>query len=209
MLALTSEQQTALAQRRLVRRLFIWCEARDPVTGDPSPAGYWNDVGDVLVSERTYHGAGSVISVSSLGVKGDFTIPSVTVTLSGLDDRAITMLRGESVAQAPITIMIGLFDPDTRNLIPPLFNFFVGIIDDVGFPTPEDGGDSVINLICRSSSRALTIKRTATRSLATSVERDPVDQFYAYAGVQRRPLYFGRPAPAAAASGGAGMRGGG
>lgn len=202
MLTLTADQRTALRQRQVVRRLFVWCEARDPETGDPAPAGYWNDVGDVVNSGRTYHGAGSVISVASLGVKGDFTIPSLTVTLLGLDAQANTMLRGSSIAQAPIEVKIGLFNPDTRVLLPPLFNYFVGLVDDVAFPTPEEGGDSVINLICRSTSRTLTLKRTATRSLATSIERDAADQFYAYAGVQRRPLYFGRKAPAGASAGG-------
>jgi hypothetical protein len=199
MLALTSEQQDALAARSVVRRLFIWCDARDPETGDPDPAGYWNDVGDVVVSGRTYRGSGSVIGVGALGVKGDFTIASLTVTLSGLDDRANAMLRGSSVAQVPIEVKIGLFNPSTRALIPPLFNYFIGFVDDVAFPTPEEGGEGVIQLICRSTSRTLTIKRTATRSLATSIERDPADQFYAYAGVQRRPLYFGRKAPAGSA----------
>lgn len=196
MLALTSDQRTALESRTVMARFFIWCTARDPETGDPAPAGFWNDVGDVTVDERLYYGSGEVIRLSSLSGKGDLTIPDFRITLVGLDSRANTLVRGKVMAQAPIEVKIGVFNPATHAIIGPLIPYFVGVVDDIDIPTPEAGGESTITLICVSSSRALTIKSAATRSHASSIERDPADDFYKYTGVQRgRPLYFGRKSP--------------
>jgi hypothetical protein len=206
MLALSNAQRQAITLGGVMLRYFIWCEARDPDTGSPAPAGFWNDVGDIVDGPRTYHGSGSLISISSLTAKGDLTKPKLTVSLSGLDVVANEMLRGRSIAQAPIEVHLGVYVMATQVLIPPLISYFIGFVDDVSIPTPPKGGDSVISIICRSASSALDAGRTSTRSLASSAERDPADDFYSDTGAQRKPLYFGRAAPASAGQGGAGAR---
>jgi hypothetical protein len=196
MLDLTTAQQEALAARSLKRRLFIWCEARDPDTGDPAPAGFWDDVGDIVYSGKTYHGSGNVVSVSTLPAPGDLTIPGVTITVSGIAQEALAVVNGRSLGQAGITVSIGMYDVANHQLLEPLVPFFAGVIDDIKINTPEAGGAATIDLICESTSRALTIKRTATRSEASCKQRFPSDKFYDYTGAQReRPLYFGRAAP--------------
>lgn len=196
MLALTGPQRTALEDRVVMRRIFIWCDARDPDTGDPSPAGFWDDVGDVTVDGRVYHGSGSVISISSLSAKGDLTIPGLQITLSGIDSEANLLVRGKSMAQAPIEVKLGIFDPASHTLIGSLFSHFTGFVDDCDIRTPEAGGTSEIVFTCESTSRALTVKRTSTRSQSTQHDRDPDDAFYDYTGAQRgKPLYFGMPTP--------------
>ncbi len=201
MLALAPAQQAALQARLVMRRIFIWCEARDFDSGLPDPAGFWDDAGDIEHAGRVYHGSGSVIKVSSLGAKGDLTIPSLTITLSGIDLGTNELARGRALAQAPISVHIGLFNPTSRALLPPLFPYFVGFIDDAPIETPAAGGPSAIVLTCRSASRALTRTNNLTRSHASEIERDPSDHFYAYTGLQLgRPLYFGRRAPTDAAA---------
>jgi hypothetical protein len=196
MLALTTEQQEALAKRHVMRRLFIWCEAKDPDTGDPAPAGFWDDVGDIEYFGRTYHGSGNIAQVATLAATGDLTIPGLSITLSGIASEAAALVRGETVGQAPISVKIGIFDVDTHTLIEPLVPFFDGKVDDIRITTPEAGGTSTIELVCESTSRALTIKRTDTRSDASCRALHPNDAFYSYTGVQRdKPLYFGRVAP--------------
>lgn len=198
MLALSSQQLTALAQRRVMRRTFIWCEARDPDTGDPAAAGFWDDVGNVELDGKLYYGSGNVISIGTLSAKGDLTIPNLTVTLSGIAPETAALIRGESVGQAPITVSIGIFDVDARALIPPLIPRFRGVVDAVEIVTPEAGGAGAIVLSCESISRALTIRGTGTRSSATQALRDPSDRFYEYtAGQREQTLYFGQPTPLA------------
>jgi hypothetical protein len=216
MLALTSEQQEALASGRPMRRHFVWCEARDPITGDPDPAGLWNDAGDVTHGGRLYHGAGGLVTIGSLSAKGDLSIPGLSVVLSGIDVNVASLVRGRAIAQAPIEVLIGIYDPDTHNIIPPLFTLFTGFVDDCRIVTPAAGGKATIDLTCESTSRALTRSSTATRSQATHQQRDPDDGFFDHVGAQRKQLHFGRAAPGAShsaksqyLSGGGGGGGGG
>ena len=79
-------------------------------------------------------------------------------------------------------------------ILPPLFRFFRGKIDDCEIKLSEDGGTATIVLTCESVSRDLTVQRTDTRSDASCKVRFPADDFYQYTGVQRdKPLPFGRP----------------
>lgn len=196
MLALTTAQQEALARGHVKRRLFIWAEARDPDTGDPDPIGFWDDLHAVAYNGRTYHGSGTVISVGQVSARGDLTIPAITVTLSGIAASAVALVRGEAIAQAPIRVDIGIWDVDANQLIPPLLPYFVGYIDDCKITTPEDGGTATIELPCESTSRALTVERTDTRSDASCKVLNAADAFYEYTGLAAdTPVYFGRPAP--------------
>lgn len=196
MLALTTEQQAALAARHVMRRLFIYCDALalDGVT--PAPVGFWDDVGTVTVEGRTYVGSGTVISVGSLSFVGDMSIPGLSVTISGIDPTAALLVRGETVGQRAIELKVGIFDVDTRDIIGDLVPRFIGKVDDIEIQTPQAGGNSTIVLTCESTSRALTISRYDTRSDACQRLRDPSDGFYSYASLQRdKPVYFGRRGP--------------
>jgi len=192
MLTLTSAQRDALAARTVVRRVFIWCEAKTP-EGAPDPAGFWDDVHDVVYNGRTYHGSGSVVKLGRISAKSDLSIPGLVITLSGLDQSAIDLVRGRLRGQEPIDVRIGLFDPAARTLVGSLIPVFVGFIDNVDVPQPEAGGDSIVNLNCESTSRALTRKGTDTRSDPILKRRNPADDFFKYTGVQYgKPVFFGR-----------------
>jgi hypothetical protein len=196
MFTLTTEQREALQRRHVKRRVFIWCEARDPDTGDPTPVGFWDDLGTVELDGRVYNGSGNVASVSSLTIPGDLTIPGITVTFSGLETEAAAMVRSESVDQAPISVKLGIYDVDAGAVLLPLLPYFDGFVDDVEVETPEVGGLAVIRFICESSARMLTVQRTDTRSEASLKALHSSDDFYNYTGLQRdKPLYFGRAAP--------------
>lgn len=193
---------TALAQRHLKRRLFIWCEARNATTGDPEPVGFWDDIGNVEVNGRTYFGSGHVVKVDKIAAKSSLTIPSLTITFSGLAPEAIAVVRENAISQAPIEVLLGIFDVDTGALLDTLYLLFKGFVDSVTVETPEAGGLSNIIFTCESISRALTIKSTETRSPSSQEERDPDDRFYEYTGSQReRTLYFGGRDPNASRKG--------
>lgn len=196
MLTLTAEQQEALAQREVMLRHFIYCWARDPITGDPSPAGFWNDVGTVTMDGRVYEGSGSVVTIGTLSARSDLTIPGLALTMSGVSAAAIAMVRGKSIGQAPIEVSLGIFDVASHSIIGPLVRRFVGRIDTVSTVTPPAGGKATITFNCESASRALTIKRTGTRSSATQRERSLTDAFYDYtAGQSGQKIYFGKRGP--------------
>lgn len=77
--------------------------------------------------------------------------------------------------------------------LPPLIRRFDGRIDNIDFPRPAKGSPAQIVFTCESSSRALTIKRTATRSHASCTERSATDLFYEHTATQReQSLFFGR-----------------
>jgi hypothetical protein len=195
MLALTTEQRDALESRHIIRRVFIWCESKDE-NGDPDPAGFWDDVGAVELSGRTYHGSGNLIQIGAVAARGDMTIAGITLSMSGIAVETAALVRASVIGQAPISVHIGLFDPETREIILPLLPHFSGYVDDVNINTPEAGGSSEIDIICESTSRALTKRRTESRSDANCRQRFPTDEFYAYTGLQReKPVYFGRNAP--------------
>lgn len=196
MLALTQPQLDALSHWRVVRRTFIWCEARNPETGLPDPAGFWDDVGTIEHEGLAYYGYGTVARVSTLTATAEMSIPGLEIVLSGVSPEVVSLVRGSTVGQAPITMSIGLFDPDTRALIGPLIRRFVGFVDTIDVKTPAAGGESTVTLTCESTSRALTIKQTGTRSPSTQSQRDVNDRFFDYAGGQReQTVYFGRKGP--------------
>lgn len=196
MLVLTTEQQNALLRRNVMRRFFIWCEARDPDTGLPDPGGFWDDIGNIEVSGKVYHGSGSVVQLATLSAGSGLEIAAMEVTLNGLDTQGVAMVRGKALSQAPITISLGIFDVDTRSLIGALVPRFVGFVDTIEINTPESSGTSNIRLVCESTSRAMTVQRSDTRSSPSQKQRAPHDLFYDYTGLQRdKPLYFGQATP--------------
>jgi hypothetical protein len=197
MRSLTTNQRLALQQPGIMSRFFILFLS--------DMTGFWNDVGEVTVTstgeveltDQLFHGSGPVISVATLGAKGDLTIPGMQITLSGVDPRSITRVRGGVIAQTPVEIYIGIFDPASHNIIDGLFRHFTGVVDDVLITTPEAGGTASIVLTCESTSRALTVSGTATRSRESCITRDPNDTFYDDTGVQKdKSLYFGQRNPA-------------
>ncbi|MDQ2084798.1 hypothetical protein RA307_31855 [Xanthobacteraceae bacterium Astr-EGSB] len=191
---LTTAQIQALASGNVMRRMFIWCDALD-LYGNPDPAGFWDDVGTIEHDGRVYHGSGTVISIETLSAGSDFTIPRLKITASGLELSTNELVRTRKLAQRPISVSIGLFAPATHAVIPPLIPYFEGVVDDPDIPTAA-GGKSQIVLTCESASRALTIKRTETRSKSSLSQRTTGDRFYDYAAGQReKTIYFGRKGP--------------
>lgn len=184
---LTVNQIAALASGRVMRRMFIYFSAHS--------VGFWDDIGDVELNGRIYHGSGSVIQIGSVAAKGDMTIPGIQIILSGVDTTSVGLVRGEEIAQTPVEVSVGIFNPSTHAVIDSLVPIFTGFVDNCEIETPASGGDSSITFTCESTSRALTAARTSTRSHATEIERDPTDTFYLDTGAQRKPVYFGRKAP--------------
>ena len=159
-----------------------------------------NVAGSVSVGGRTYTGSGNLITISSLAFVGNLSIPGLTITISAITAEAVNLVRGLKIKQRPVEVLIGLYDPATKEIVDGLIPYFTGKIDDVRIKTPEAGGDSSIEIICESTSRALTIPRTDTRSDACHKRLFPTDDGFKYVGIQReKPIYFGMLDPKKAA----------
>jgi hypothetical protein len=208
MLSLTAPQIAAVQAQSAMRRLFIWVDALT-FGGAAAPIGFWDDVGTIVASSRTYYGGGSLITFADLSQVGDLSIPGMQVTVSGLDPNVALLVRGEVISQRPVEIDIGIFDTTTRAIIGSLVPHFRGKIDDCVITRAKDGGPATVVLTCESIARALTNTRGESRSQASTKERSPTDTFYKYTSAQRgRRLYFGTPkASKPAKSGGGGLFG--
>lgn len=194
MRSLTPEQLDALAKSNVMRRMFVWIEALD-LFGQPDPVGFWDDAGNVVVDTRTYHG-NVLFQIATLSAKADLSIPGLQIVASQVAPEAINLVRGPMIEQRPITVDMGIFDADTHALIPPLIPYFRGFVDDCVVNTPRKGEAGSITIICESAARALTVRRTETRSSASLRIRNPNDKFYDATGTMgQQPIYFGRSGP--------------
>lgn len=184
---LSSASLTALQQRRLVARDFIWFVVRDRVTGAPVYDGYWSDAGtlsaDVIdpdtgaTSTRTWGGAGSLISISDIALVSSITVQTVSVRLSQVADRVNDLIRNYDCKQGRVEIYRGLFNPDTRELVDPATPRFVGFIDHIEVKTPKENDEGGVELTCTSHTQEMTRSNPDTRSDSSQRLRDPADNF--------------------------------
>jgi hypothetical protein len=116
---LTTGKSEALSSRAVMRRLLVWVEPKLFSTGAAAPVGFWDDVGTVTLAGdgRTFHGSGTLRDVSALTYTSNFTVPGMVVVLGGLQDAVNETVRTYNMAQAPVEVMLGIFDVGARALI--------------------------------------------------------------------------------------------
>ncbi len=210
--SLSAENNSALQQRRLRARDFIWFQVKDRSSGDPVYDGYWSGVGTIVAAvidpntggstDRQFFGVGGLISTSAIPLVSNLTVQNVTVTLSQVADRVNDLVRAHECKQGIVQIFRGLFDPETRQLVAPAAPRFVGFIDDIQIKTPEEGGEGSVVITCNSHTQELTRTNTETRSDASQQARAPGDDFYADTTVVGGWQFFwGRSSGSAGGSG--------
>lgn len=184
---------TALQNRILMPRDFIWFVVRDRTTGAAVTDGYWSDIGSIVAdvvdpdtggtSSRTWAGAGSLISISDIPLVSNLTVQNVTVTLSQVADRVNDLVRTYDCKQGRIEIYRGLFDPANRIMVAPAVPRFVGTIDEAPITTPRENEDGDVSLSCTSNTAELTRINSDTRSDASQKRRAASDDFFVDAAV--------------------------
>jgi hypothetical protein len=184
---------TALQQRQLMPRDFIWFVVRDRITGAPVTDGYWSDVGEISaqyidpdtggVGSRTWAGAGSLIQISDIPLVSNITVQNITVTLSQVADRVNNLVRGYDCKQGRVEVYRGLFDPESRTMVAPAEPRFVGTIDEAPITTPRENESGDVTLTCTSNTSELTRTNPDTRSDASQRLRNAGDEFFVDAAV--------------------------
>lgn len=189
---LTAAQTTLLAQRNVMRRIFLEVDAVDPDTGLADPGYFWDDVFPLTIGAKTYQGIGHLGEVISVEGKSDLSITPVVLSLSGISAEVASLIRGRVKGQEPMRLYFGIFNPDTKAISDALILMFQGYIDDVQITTPKTGELSTISITCESVARELTIRSFDTRSHESQRKRKSTDQFFIFTGnIREREIPFG------------------
>lgn len=194
MRAISVANQTALAQRALVARDFLWFVARNRETGDPVSVGFWSDLENVQAQvlnpdtltavTRNYYGAGGLIEIEGIPAVSTIQVQDVTIQMSQLDEQVQNAVRLYDIKQARVEIHRGLFDPVSRNLVAPAIVRFVGFVNLVDIRTPRENEPGGVQITCVSHTQELMRSNPSTRSHEDQrYTRDPDDFFFADAGV--------------------------
>lgn len=189
----TAAQISALRLPAAKIRRFIWSETKT-FGGVLDPIGFWNDVGDVDVSGRTYYGSGSLFDVSGRTTVLNGSIPSLSIVLSQISDEVALMARGQDMTNARIEYSIGIFDTDTDRMIDGLVTRFRGRITAAKILTPLAGEKGSITITAKGLGHQLTMSSAYRRSDAAMRRRDPNDTYSRYAGALKNiNIKFGTP----------------
>lgn len=189
---------TAARDEGIAPVYFLWIEARDGET--ISPVGFWSRSEDVTVTvetpdgsseARTYTG-GVGMSVEGFQEVTDLTDRPVTVSLSQIADSVQAVVRGLNVRLARCEIHVGLLNGAALVSNPQLE--FVGVVDEVGIPTPSAGSDASMSLTLRDE---IITQMTALNPAKSSDEhqkrRASGDRFCEYAStVSSRDIKWGK-----------------
>jgi hypothetical protein len=183
--------QTALDQRNLIARDFIWFEVRDRATGATVTDGYWSDLGtrsfqvidpDTLAPvTRSYAGGAGLIGIPDIPLVSNLTVQTITVTLSQLSDRVNALIRLYDPKQGRVEIHRGMFDRNTRLPVGPAEVRFVGFIDGTPVETPKEGeiGDVQVTVVGHAQEwmRANPDTRNDESQKLRTPEGEPADEF--------------------------------
>jgi hypothetical protein len=194
---------TALADRRLVARDFLWIIARNRETGAPEAVGFWSDVGAVsaavinpntgLSVTRNFYGSGTLIDIDPIPLVSTLEVQNIRVRMSQIDSVVQQAVRDYDCKQAKVEIFRGLFSPDTRQLVSPAEPRFVGFVDEIDITTPSENEDGGVTLTCASHTQEILRSNPDTRSDASQRLRHSDDAFYKdTATVGDWELFWGR-----------------
>lgn len=203
MRALSSTNNAALAQRRLVARDFLWLVARDRGDNSSQPVGFWSGVGNVsadvinpdtgAVSTRNWYGASTLIGIDAVPLVANLTAQTVTIALNQIDNLVQQAVRLYDCKQGRVEVYRGLFNPDTRQMVAPAFCRLVGFIDDIELKTPSENSEGGVTLTVNSHMQEMFRSNPDTRSDASQRLRDPDDAFFVDAAtVGEQEHFWGR-----------------
>ena len=184
--AISAATQSALEQRELVARDFIWFTVRDRETGEPYSEGYWSDLGtasfqvinpDTMAAvTRTYYGGAGLISIPDIPMVSNLSVQTITITLSQLSDRINSLIRFYDPKQGRVEIHRGMFGRNTRVPVAPAEIRFVGFIDGTPVETPKEGEVGDVQVTVVGHAQEWTRSNPDTRNDESQKLRTPAGQ---------------------------------
>lgn len=165
---------------------------------------------EIMLGGEEFVGLGDVALIKGTSGAIGAADQNITLTLSGIDPKALELLDADEVQAAPVTIWRLVFKGNGKTLLD-AHVFKRGRVDQV--PTSETiGGPAEIGVLIETAARGLGRRSGRMRSDADQRLVKPNDGFFrkvSFAGEQQ--LYWGgtKPASAGTALGGVGGGGGG
>lgn len=184
----------------IVARHLLWFQARNRDTGVEEAAGLWTGVDTQVFTvdgeDRTYHGAGAVLSIEPLTTGIGLEVRMLQVRLSDLTPEVAQLIRGYDARLAPVTIHRILLDHDTREPVAAPIRVFRGTVDET---TIRTGRSHEVDMRLASDARRLTRTLSLFRSDAAMKTRSATDRFREYTDIAGRiPVWWGterKPGP--------------
>lgn len=160
--------------------------------------GYWTGLGTITFNSIEYNAGASVFDVDDIQQNGDGSVSELVLSLSAQPDKGLTTdvlvaLYNEDWHLKPVTIQLGLIDPDTGALIG-VTTMFRGILDTA--PYEEAIGTGSIKAHCVSRSIDLSVGGNLYRNQSTQERFDPddtsLDAIGTLNGATKKELYWGQ-----------------
>lgn len=163
-----------------------------------------------LIDGVEFAGAGHLVGFESIGETTEMEARQVTFTLSGIPQEMVGLALASTYKNRPVWLWLAALGPDNALAFSPPRRLFRGRMDVIGL---EDyGHEATFRLVAENH---LVDLRTVNERRYTHADQQalfPGDRALEYvAGMQDRPLYWGRATPGsdAATPGGGGSGGGG
>lgn len=160
--------------------------------------GFWTGSGTRNYNGIDYVNGASIFDVSDIEQNSDGSIAELTLSLSAQPDKGITpdvlvALYDEDWHRRPVTIQLGLMDPDTGVLID-VETLFRGTLDTA--PYDEGEGVNEIKARCLSRTNGLNKSGGLYRNAATQKRFDDddksLDNIGTLNGATKKDLYWGQ-----------------
>ena len=174
----------------VVPRRFVWLTGKDRASGTAASIGVWSGDETIdatvvsgttgLLVARTYFGAGTLLSVSSIPRVSDLTIQTVTIDLSQIATAAQQAVRGYDLRLGKVEIHDMALDPVSRNPAGVGEIVFLGEIDGAPISTPAVGGEGSIRLKVRSDAISMLERSNPRKSSYEGQKRRQGDEWGKY-----------------------------
>lgn len=179
--------------------ILVWVQARNRTSGATEALGLWTGAEELAFvidgAPRVYTGAGAMLSAEPFVYGIGLDVRIQRLRLSGIDDTVAQLVRGYDARLAPVEVHLARFDLQTGALIDAPELRFRGSVDEMPVHTPEQGGESYIDMAVASQSRELTRTLTVRKSDASQSLRGG-SRFRKYADVTGKTVtYWGEGGP--------------
>ncbi|MHC5307500.1 hypothetical protein [Bartonella sp. LJL80] len=185
---LSPENVTALKQRVLMPREFLWVVAKDMNNGSQFPYGFWSGIGNIQAEvlnpdtgrpeTRSFEGSGTLIEIDAIPQTVGIEARPINIKMSQLSEGVQNIARGYDLKQARIELYRGLLNTETRLPVAPAFCRFIGFVDEVDITTPKENEEGAISLSCYSHAREVSRFNPDTRSNESQKRRSSNDGFF-------------------------------
>lgn len=164
----------------IVSRILLWVKSRDRTTSAIHETGFWTGDDHMVFNiggvDRTYVGAGALISVPRITYSSGFTDSRAQVDLASSDDSVIQAVRQYDVRLAPVELHKVFLDPFSLQPVGTPILIMKGTVDQMPERRPAMGQSGAIfemkiTTDVRKFSRTLALRNSDSSIKAATGDR--------------------------------------